>query len=76
MKKAFTLLELLVVITIMGIMGSLAVSGYRQMRRGMEERSVVQNVNQFMVISPNEIICNVYHMFVKHTWPFVSRVLF
>ena len=48
MKRAFTLLELLVVITIMAIMGSLAVSGYRQMRRGMEERSVVQNVNQFM----------------------------
>ena len=48
MKKAFTLLELLVVIVIMSIMGSLAVSGYRQMRRGMEERSVVQNVNQFI----------------------------
>lgn len=48
MKRAFTLLELLVVIAIMGIMGSLTVSGYRQMRRGMEERTVMQNVNQFI----------------------------
>ena len=48
MKRAFTLVELLVVIAIMALMGGLAVSGYRQMRRGMEERGVMQNVNQFI----------------------------
>lgn len=47
-RKAFTLLELLLVITIMGIMGTAAVGGYRAMRRGMEERSVMQNVSQFL----------------------------
>lgn len=48
MKRGFTLLELLVVIAIMAILGGITVSGYRQMRRGMEERSVVQNANQFI----------------------------
>ena len=47
-KRAFTLLELLVVMAIMGFMGTLSVAGYRAMRRGMEERSVMQNVNQFI----------------------------
>ncbi len=44
----FTLIELLLVITIMGIMGTAAVGGYRAMQRGMEERGVMQNVNQFV----------------------------
>ena len=48
MKRAFTLVELLVVIGIMGFMGTVSVGGYRAMRRGMEERGVVQNVNQFI----------------------------
>ena len=48
MKKAFTLIELLVVIAIMGMMGAVSVGGYRAMRRGMEERSVMQNANQFI----------------------------
>lgn len=48
MKRGFTLVELMVVIGIMAIMGSLSVAGYRQMKRGMEERSVVQNVNEFI----------------------------
>ena len=48
MKRAFTLLELLVVIGIMGFMGTISVGGYRAMRRGMEERGVMQNVNQFI----------------------------
>ena len=48
MKRGFTLMELLVVIAIMAIMGSLTVAGYRQMKRGMEERSVMDNVNQFI----------------------------
>lgn len=47
-RKAFTLLELLLVMAIMGFMGTVAVGGYRAMRRGMEERSVMQNVNQFI----------------------------
>ncbi len=47
-RKAFTLLELLLVIAIMGYMGTIAVGGYRAMRRGMEERSVMQNVSQFI----------------------------
>lgn len=48
MRKGFTLVELLVVMSIMGLMGTLAVGGYRAMQRGMEERGVVQNVNQFI----------------------------
>lgn len=48
MKRAFTLLELLVVIAIMAILGGITVSGYRQMKRGMEERGAIQNANQFI----------------------------
>lgn len=48
MRRGFTLMELLVVIGIMGMMGAITVSGYRQMKRGMEERSVMQNANQFI----------------------------
>jgi len=46
--RAFTLVELLLVVAIMGIMGTLSVGGYRAMRRGMEERGTMQNVNQFV----------------------------
>ena len=45
MKKAFTLIELLVVIGIMGLLGTVSVGGYQQMRRGMEEKGVIQDVN-------------------------------
>lgn len=45
MKRAFTLLELLVVVGIMGLLGTASVGGYRAMQRGMEERGVMQNVN-------------------------------
>jgi len=48
MTKAFTLLELLLVMAIMGFMGTVAVGGYRGMQRGMEERGVMQNVNEFL----------------------------
>ena len=45
MKRAFTLLELLVVVAIMGLLGTASIGGYRAMQRGMEERGVMQNVN-------------------------------
>lgn len=48
MKKAFTLLELLVVVAIMGLLGAASVGGYRAMQRGMEERGAMQNANQFI----------------------------
>ena len=34
-RRAFTLLELLLVVAIMGFMGTVTVNGYRAMRRGM-----------------------------------------
>lgn len=45
MRKAFTLIELLTVMLIMGLMGTAAIGGYRAMQRGMEERGVMQNAN-------------------------------
>lgn len=48
MKKAFTLLELLVVMGIIGLLGTVSVGGYQAMKRGMEERGVMQNVNAFI----------------------------
>lgn len=45
MRKAFTLIELLTVMMIMGLMGTAAIGGYRAMQRGMEERGVMQNAN-------------------------------
>ena len=47
-RKAFTLIELLMVVLIMGILGSITVGGYRAMQRGMEERGVMENVNHFI----------------------------
>lgn len=47
-RKAFTLVELLLVVAIMGLMGSVSVGGYRAMRRGMEERAVMRNASQFI----------------------------
>ena len=45
MNKGFTLVELLVVVGIMGLLGTVSVGGYQQMRRGMEEKGVIQDVN-------------------------------
>lgn len=47
-RRAFTLLELLIVMAIMGMMAVMSVGGYRAMRRGMQERAVMTNVNQFI----------------------------
>ena len=48
MRSAFTLIELLMVVAIMGILGTVTVGGYRAMQRGMEERGVMENVNHFI----------------------------
>ena len=46
--RGFTLIELMVVIGLMGFLGTASVGGYRAMQRGMEERGVMDNVNQFI----------------------------
>lgn len=46
--SGFTLLELLVVLGIMGLLGTIAVTGQRAMVRVMEERGVMENVNSFI----------------------------
>lgn len=48
MKRGFTLLELLVVIGIMGLLGTVSIGGYRAITRGMEERGAVDNVENFL----------------------------
>ena len=48
MNRAFTLIELMVVMAIMGLLGTVSVGGYRAMQRGMEERGVMQSVNSFI----------------------------
>ena len=40
MKRGFTLLELLVVVGIMGFLGTASIAGYNALQRGMTERSV------------------------------------
>lgn len=41
-------MELLVVMGIMGLLGTVSIGGYRAMKRSMEERGVMQNVNTFI----------------------------
>ena len=47
-RRAFTLVELLMVVMIMGLLATLSIGGYRAMQRGMEERGVMENVNHFI----------------------------
>lgn len=47
-RRGFTLIELLTVVAIMGILLGVTVANYQASQRGMEERSVIQNVNQFI----------------------------
>jgi len=47
-RNAFTLIELLMVVLIMGILGTVSIGGYRAMQRGMEERGVLENANHFI----------------------------
>jgi len=47
-KRGFTLVELILVMAIMGLLGTISVGGYRAMQRGMEERGTMQNVNEFI----------------------------
>ena len=47
-KRGFTLVELILVMAIMGLLGTISVGGYRAMQRGMEERGTLQNVDEFI----------------------------
>lgn len=48
MKKGFTLLELLIVVGIMSMLGTISVNGYRSLVRGMEERSAISSASAFL----------------------------
>ena len=47
-RSAFTLVELLMVVMIMALLGTITVGGYRAMQRGMEERGAMENANHFI----------------------------
>lgn len=66
MKKGFTLLELLIVVGIMAMLGSISVNGYRAVVRGMEERSAISSSSAFLRAArqraqiDNKPICIIY----------------
>ena len=45
MRRAFTLVELMVVIALMGVMGTMAVGGYNAVTRGMSDRAALNAAN-------------------------------
>ena len=47
-SKAFTLIELMVVMAIMGLLGVFAMAGFRQAYRGIEERGTLDATDQFL----------------------------
>jgi len=47
-RRAFTLIELMLVMGIIALMGTISVNGYRAMRRGMEEDGTMKNLNLFV----------------------------
>ena len=48
MRRGFTLVELMVVMGIMGLLGTASVGGYRAMQRGMADRGAKDNVSRFI----------------------------
>lgn len=48
LRAGYTLIELLVVVSIMGFMATVSIGAYHAMQRGMEERGVMQTVDQFI----------------------------
>ena len=48
MKKAFTLVELLVVIALMGLLGSISIGGYAAITRGMEIRAAIDSARSLV----------------------------
>lgn len=48
MRRGFSLIELLVVVGIMGLLGTVSMGAYRSVVRGMEERGAMQNASQFL----------------------------
>lgn len=48
MRKAFTLLELLTVVAIMGLLGTASVGGYAAMQRGIRERGAVASASALL----------------------------
>ena len=48
MRRGFSLIELLVVVGIMGLLGTVSMGAYRSVVRGMEERGALQNASQFL----------------------------
>ena len=63
MKRAFTLLELLTVIAIMGILGSAAVASYSAVTRGMAERGALDaaaNISELTRLKSKVDRCRTY----------------
>ena len=51
MRKAFTLVELMLVVVLMGVMGTLAVGAYSAVTRGMSERAALAAARSFAEVA-------------------------